>query len=93
MSFINNFTEGAKIVYARFQTKPFWINFAKFAIPFFIIVTIISLVMNSWSALVAGDFATVAEVNFSDGKWQSFFAFKIIFSTIYALYVTNKNMK
>lgn len=93
MSFIKNFTEGAKIVYGRFQMKSFWINFAKFAIPFFIIVTIISLVMNSWSAISAGDFAKVVEINFSDGKWQNFFGFKLFFSTVYALYVTNKNMK
>ncbi|WP_339661104.1 hypothetical protein [uncultured Polaribacter sp.] len=93
MSFIKNFTEGAKIVFTRFQTKSFWINFTKFAIPFFIIVTMISLLMNSWSAITAGDFTKVAEANFADGKWQNFFGFKLFFSTVYALYVTNKNMK
>jgi hypothetical protein len=93
MSFIKNFTAGAKIVFTRFQTRFFWIKFAKFAIPFFIIVTIISLLMNSSKEIFAGDFAAVAETNFNNGKWQDFFGFKIFFSTLYALYVTNKNLK
>lgn len=93
MSFIKNFTAGAKIVFTRFQMRSFWIKFAQFAIPFFVIVTVISLLMNSFKEIFAGDFAAVVTANFSDGKWQNFFGFKIFFSTIYALYVTNKNVK
>lgn len=93
MSFIQNFTAGAKIVFARLQTKIFWQNFVKVAVPFFIIVTLISLLMNSWREIFAGDFAAVAQVNFNDGKWEDFFGFKLFFSAFYALYVTNKKMK
>ena len=71
----------------------FWSNFVKVAVPFFIVVTLVSLLMNSWKEIFAGDFATVLDVNFMDGKWKSFFGFKIIFSAFYGLYMTNKNMK
>ena len=71
----------------------FWTSFAKVAIPFFIIVTIISLLMNSFSEIFLGDFETVNQNNFSDGKWKNFFGFKIVFSTVYGLYTTNKKMK
>lgn len=71
----------------------FWSNFAKVAIPFFIIVTIISLLMNSSSAIFSGDFETVSKNNFEDGKWKNFFGFKVVFSTFYGLYITNKKMK
>ncbi|PWG06877.1 hypothetical protein [Polaribacter aquimarinus] len=71
----------------------FWTNFAKVAIPFFIIVTLISLLINSSSEIFSGDFETLNKNNFAEGKWKNFFGFKIVFSTIYGLYITNKNMK
>ena len=70
----------------------FWNNFAKVAIPFFIMVTLISLFINSWNAIFAGDFAKVNEVNFADGKWMSFWGLKVFLSAFYGLYVTNKKM-
>lgn len=71
----------------------FWTNFAKVAIPFFVIVTVISLLINSSSEIFSGDFETLNKNNFTDGKWRNFFGFKIIFSTLYGMYITNKNMK
>ncbi len=71
----------------------FWTNFAKVAFPFFVIVTVISLLINSSSEIFSGDFETLNKNNFSDGKWKNFFGFKIVFSAIYGLYMTNKNMK
>ena len=75
------------------KTTIFWNNFVKIAIPFFVIVTIVTLLMNSWSAIFAGDFETVATANFTDGKWKPFFGFKVVFSALYGFYITNKNMK
>ncbi|NCT10039.1 MAG: hypothetical protein GW772_08185 [Flavobacteriia bacterium] len=77
----------------KLQQRKFWSSFFKIAIPFFIIVTIFSLALNSWSDIFAGDFAKVAETNFNNGKWQVFFGYKIVLSFFYGLYVTNKNMK
>lgn len=93
MSFINNFIAGANIVVSRLKTKIFWVNFAKVAIPFFIMVTLISLFLNSWRDIFAGDFAKVNEVNFSEGKWKKFWGIKIFISFFYGLWVTNKKMK
>ena len=72
MSFIKNFAAGAGIISARIQTKVFWTNFIKIAIPFFIVVTLFSLFLNNWRAIFAGDFIKVSETNFSDGKWKNF---------------------
>jgi hypothetical protein len=77
----------------KIKNPVFWSNFVRVAVPFFIVVTLVSLLMNSWKEIFAGDFATVLDVNFMDGKWKSFFGFKIIFSAFYGLYMTNKNMK
>ena len=82
MSFIN-----------KVKRKEFWQNTVKIAVPFFIFVTIISLLMNSWREIFAGDFAKVAEVNFNNGKWISFWTYKVLFSLGYGIYMTNKNMK
>jgi len=93
MSFIKNFVEGAKIISAKIQTKLFWVNFAKVAIPFFVIVTIVSLLMNSSSAIFSGDFDSVVKENFADDKWKAFFGYKIFFSFIYAFYITSVKTK
>lgn len=77
----------------KIKHPEFWPNFFKVAIPFFIVVTLISLFMNSWREIFAGDFAAVAETNFNNGKWKTFWGIKIVISIIYGLYITNKNMK
>lgn len=77
----------------KIKHPEFWPNFFKVAIPFFIVVTLISLFMNSWREIFAGDFAVVAETNFNNGKWKTFWGIKIVISVIYGLYTTNKNMK
>ncbi|QOD60363.1 hypothetical protein H9I45_13585 [Polaribacter haliotis] len=71
----------------------FWSNFVKVAIPFFILVTLISLFMNSWQEIFAGDFAKVNEINFAGDKWKTFWGLKIVISTFYGIWVTNKKMK
>jgi hypothetical protein len=77
----------------KIKQPEFWTNFLKVAIPFFIVVTLISLFMNSWREIFAGDFAAVSEINFTEGKWQSFWSMKLFISIFYGMYITNKNMK
>lgn len=77
----------------KIKLKEFWQNTFKIAIPFFVFVTIISLLMNSWRAILDGDFVKVAEVNFSNGKWIQFWSYKVFLSLVYGMYMTNKNMK
>jgi hypothetical protein len=77
----------------KIKNPEFWSNFLKVAIPFFIVVTLVSLLMNSSREIFSGDFAKVNEANFSDGKWKTFFGFKIIFTAFYGLYIINKKKK
>ncbi|MCG1036164.1 hypothetical protein KI686_07125 [Polaribacter sp. DS7-9] len=81
------------MISAKIKTKLFWVNFAKIAIPFFVIVTVVSLLISSSSAIFSGDFDTVAKDNFTDDKWKVFFGYKIFFSFIYAFYITSMKMK
>ena len=77
----------------KIKNPIFWSNFFKVVIPFFIVVTLFSLFMNSWREIFEGDFTTVSETNFSDGKWKNFWGIKLFITALYGLYITNKNMK
>ena len=77
----------------KIKSPGFCTNLFKIAIPFFIVVTLFSLVMNSGRALFSGDFERVLEMNFSEGKWQSFWGVKILVSLLYAFYITIKKTK
>ena len=79
-------------VLEKIKQPLFWTNFAKVAIPFFVIVTIVSLLLASFSDIFSGDFTQVAETNFLNGKWKNFFGFKVVFSAVYGFYMTNKKM-
>ena len=77
----------------KIQQPVFWMNTFKIALTFFMVLTIISLLFNSFSDLVSMNFAAVMENNFYEGKWISFFGIKIIFSLVYGMWMTAKNMK
>jgi len=77
----------------KLKSPGFWTYVLKIAVPFFIVVTIFSLFMNSWREVFAGEFDKVNEMNFSDGKWQRFWGIKIIISFGYAMYVALKKTK
>ena len=77
----------------KIKQPKFWTNFTKIALPFFIIVSIFSLLFNHFSEISSGDFETLYQIRFSEGKWKSFFGVKIVFSVIYGLYTTHKKMK
>ncbi|SDS36518.1 hypothetical protein SAMN05216503_2826 [Polaribacter sp. KT25b] len=77
----------------KIKNPEFWSNFLKVAMPFFVVVILVSLFINSGRDIFNGDFTKVGEANFGNGKWKNFFAFKIIFSVFYGLYITNKKME
>lgn len=68
-------------------------NFSRIAIPFFIILVIMTLLWKSWSDIFAGNFDAISNDHFAKGKWKVFFGVKFIASVLYGLYVTIKNMK
>lgn len=76
----------------KIQQPVFWKNVAKVAIPFFIAVTLISLIMNSSRDIFAGDFAAVNEANFTQGKWIRFWGIKALICFFYGIWITNKKM-
>lgn len=75
------------------SSKSFWINVTKVAIPFFIVVVVISLLLSNGGDIVKGNFSEIYTTNFADGKWRAFFSFKILFSILYGLWMTFKNTK
>jgi len=77
----------------KVKNPDFWKNFARISIPFFIILVLMTLLWKNWSTIFAGDFKTVSEIHFANGKWKAFFGVKIVASILYGMYVTNKNMK
>lgn len=77
----------------KIQQPVFWMNTFKIALTFFMVLTIISLLFNSFSDLVSMNFTAVMENNFYEGKWISFFGIKIIFSLVYGMWMTARNMK
>ncbi|MHB0754785.1 hypothetical protein [Polaribacter sp. M15] len=79
--------------FKKIKQKEYWQNTLKIALPFFVFVTIISLIMNSWRDVFAGDFIKLINDNFSDGKWMTFWGYKVFLSLVYGMYMTNKNMK
>lgn len=77
----------------KIQTAEFWSAFTKVFIPFFIFLTVISVFMNSWRDIFAGDFNAVNQLNFAEGKWIRFFGIKIVITFLYSLWTTARNLK
>ncbi|MET2983686.1 hypothetical protein [Aureibaculum conchae] len=77
----------------KIKTAFFWKRALMIIIPFFVFLVIISLLLNSFSAIIGADWAKIMEDNFYHGKWKLFFATKIMVSILYGLWVTNRNVK
>mgnify|MGYP000624740716 FL=1 len=71
----------------------FWLNAIKIGIVFVFFLSIVSLLLNSFSDIFSGNWQTVLEQNFSNQLWKRFFSTKVIAGFVYGVYVSNKNMK
>jgi ABC-type Fe3+ transport system permease subunit len=71
----------------------FWINAIKIGIVFVFFLSIVSLLLNSFSDIFSGNWQAVLEQNFSNQLWKRFFSTKVIAGFVYGVYVSNKNMK
>lgn len=80
-------------LFKKMKEASYWVNFSKIALPFFVIFVVISLLWHSGSAIFSGDFETVNELNFSNGKWKAFFGSKLIGSIIYGIWTTSRKTK
>jgi len=71
----------------------FWLNTIKIGIVFVFFLSIVSLLLNSFSDIFSGNWQAVLEQNFSNQLWKRFFSTKVIAGFVYGVYVSNKNMK
>jgi type II secretory pathway component PulC len=71
----------------------FWLNAIKIGIVFVFFLSIVSLLLNSFSDIFSGNWQAVLEQNFSNQLWKRFFSTKVIAGFVYGVYVSNKNMK
>ena len=71
----------------------FWLNVIKIGIVFVFFLSIVSLLLNSFSDIFSGNWQAVLEQNFSNQLWKRFFSTKFIGGFVYGVYVSNKNMK
>ena len=71
----------------------FWFNTIKIGIVFVFFLSIVSLLLNSFSDIFSGNWQAVLEQNFSNQLWKRFFSTKVIAGFVYGVYVSNKNMK
>ena len=71
----------------------FWLNTIKIGIAFVFFLSIVSLLLNSFSDIFSGNWQAVLEQNFSNQLWKRFFSTKVIAGFVYGVYVSNKNMK
>ena len=77
----------------KVKTDIFWKNTLRISILFFVILIIISLLLNSFSDIFKFDIEAIKAKNFADGNWRRFFFSKIIIAVLYGMWVTNRNMK
>ena len=71
----------------QLKSRTFWKRTLQVSLVFFVILIILSLLLRSFSALIRFDWATVAEQNFTEGKWQWFFFTKAVVSLVYGIWV------
>ena len=71
----------------------FWLNVIKIGIVFVFFLSIVSLLLNSFSDIFSGNWQSVLEQNFSNQLWKRFFSTKVIAGFVYGVYVSNKNTK
>ncbi len=71
----------------------FWLNTIKIGIVFVFFLSIVSLLLNSFSDIFSGNWQAVLEQNFSNQLWKRFFSTKVIAGFVYGVFISNKNMK
>ena len=73
-----------------FKNKKFWIAVVKLAVVFFVVFVILSLLISNFSAVISGDFATVYQEEWANGKWKRDLSIKAAITFVYAVYMTSR---
>lgn len=77
----------------KIRTLIFWKHVLRISVLFFILLVIISLLINSFSDILKFDTEAIYAENFADDKWIRFFVTKLVISLLYGIWVINRNMK
>ena len=77
----------------KIKTSFYWIQTLRMALLFFVLLTILSLLFNSFSDILKFDLAAVEATNFADGKWKNFLGSKAAISMLYSMFVIARKMK
>ncbi|HET8884799.1 MAG TPA: hypothetical protein VFM70_00450 [Salinimicrobium sp.] len=77
----------------NFKSAFFWSNVAKLAIFFFVVFILISLLISHFSDVFAGNWEAIAEAEWTDGKWKSYFLIRIAISIAYAVYMVSRKSR
>ena len=64
----------------------FWLNTIKIGIVFVFFLSIVSLLLNSFSDIFSGNWQAVLEQNFSNQLWKRFFSTKVIAGFVYGVF-------
>ena len=73
-----------------FRNKNFWIAVLKLAVVFFVVFVFLSLLISNFSAVISGDFATVYQEEWANGKWKQDLSIKAAITLVYAIYMTSR---
>ncbi len=77
----------------KIKTALFWKHTLRIATMFFILLIIISLLINSFSDILKFDTEAIIAKNFANGNWVRFFVTKLVISVAYGMWIINRNMK
>ncbi|MDJ0646066.1 MAG: hypothetical protein QNJ57_08815 [Flavobacteriaceae bacterium] len=76
----------------KIKTAVFWKHVLRVSLLFFVLLVLISLLINSFSDILKFDTEAVYTKNFADGNWIRFFSTKLIISLVYGMWIINRNM-
>ena len=74
------------------KTSGFWKRTLLIGLPFFLFLTLFSVLFNNFSALLEMDFSTVYTRNFAEGRWFMFLLSKLIISLVYAIWMAQRSI-
>lgn len=74
----------------KFKHKTFWVEAAKLAAVFFVLFVLISMIFANASAFFSGDFKTVIDAQWGEGRWRSDIPLKLAITVVYSIYMTSR---
>ena len=77
-------------IFDNFKKPEFWVRVLQMALIFFVIFIGISLVLSHFNEIISGEFSTIFQEEWANGKWVNYFLIKFVVSFVYAIYMTSR---